>query len=100
MIGVLLEIAVLAVIGLLVVIGPTLLARFIGVAPWPMRMAGWGLLLIGITMEFIVWTIGLGATLMTGGQRFGQPAHGLELVFVAAAGTRRAPAHRYRGRAP
>jgi hypothetical protein len=55
-----------AAIGLLVIVGPTLVSRFIGVAPWPMRMAGFGLLMAGITIEFIVWTIGLGATLLTG----------------------------------
>jgi hypothetical protein len=55
-----------AALGLLVVVGPTLLSRFVGVAPWPMRMAGFGLLAAGITIEFVVWTIGLGATLMTG----------------------------------
>ena len=55
-----------AAIGLLVIVGPTLVSRFMGVAPWPLRMAGVGLLMVGITIEFIVWTIGLGATLMTG----------------------------------
>jgi hypothetical protein len=55
-----------AAIGLIVIVGPTLVSRFIGVAPWPMRMAGVGLLMVGITVEFIIWTIGLGATLMTG----------------------------------
>lgn len=53
-------------IGLLLVVGPTMLARVIGVAPEPLRWATFGLLAAGITIEFIVWTIGLGATLMTG----------------------------------
>lgn len=53
-------------IGLLLVLTPTLLARIIGVAPEPLRFAGWGLLAIGVALEFIVWTIGLGATLLTG----------------------------------
>jgi hypothetical protein len=53
-------------IGLLLIVGPTLVSRFAGVGPWPIRTAGIGLLMIGITIEFIVWTIGLGATLMTG----------------------------------
>jgi hypothetical protein len=55
-----------AAIGLLIIIGPTLISRFFGLAPWPMRMAGFGLLLAGVIIEFVVWTIGLGATLMTG----------------------------------
>lgn len=55
-----------AALGLVIIVGPTLLARVLGVAPWPMRFAGFGLLMTGIVIEFIVWTIGLGATLMTG----------------------------------
>jgi hypothetical protein len=55
-----------AALGLLIIVGPTLLARTMGVAPWPMRFAGFGLLATGIFIEFVVWTIGLGATLMTG----------------------------------
>jgi hypothetical protein len=53
-------------IGLLLVVGPTMLARMIGVAPLPLRITGFGLLVGGILFEFVVWTIGLGATLMTG----------------------------------
>jgi hypothetical protein len=55
-----------AALGLLIIIGPTLVARMIGIAPAPLRYAGFGLLLTGIIIEFTVWTIGLGATLMTG----------------------------------
>jgi hypothetical protein len=53
-------------IGLVLVLGPTMLARALGVAPEPLRWSGFGLLLLGVTLEFIVWTMGLGATLMTG----------------------------------
>jgi hypothetical protein len=53
-------------IGLFLVVGPTMIARMIGVAPEPMRWATMGLLTVGLAVEFIVWTIGLGATLMTG----------------------------------
>jgi hypothetical protein len=53
-------------IGLLLVVGPTLLSRLIGIAPAPVRYAGFGLLMIGVLLEFVVWTMGLGATLMTG----------------------------------
>ena len=53
-------------IGLLLILGPTMLARFIGVAPAPLQFAGWGLLATGLLIEVIVWTTGLGATLMTG----------------------------------
>jgi hypothetical protein len=53
-------------IGLLLIVAPTVLARMIGVAPEPMRWAALGLLAAGIIVEFVVWTMGLGATLMTG----------------------------------
>ena len=53
-------------LGLLLIIGPTLVARLIGVAPDPLRWAAFGLLAFGVLVEFVVWTIGLGATLMTG----------------------------------
>jgi hypothetical protein len=53
-------------LGLLVILGPTMISRLIGVAPLPLRVAAFGLLVTGVLIEFIVWTIGLGATLMTG----------------------------------
>ena len=53
-------------IGLLLIVGPTMVARMVGVAPQPLQWAGFGLLAFGIVIEFIIWTIGLGATLMTG----------------------------------
>jgi hypothetical protein len=52
--------------GFLLIIGPTLLARLLGVAPEPLRLAAFGLLIAGVAIEFVVWTIGLGAALMTG----------------------------------
>lgn len=55
-----------AALGLVIIVGPTLISRFLGIAPWPLRFAGFGLLMTGLTIEFIVWTMGLGATLMTG----------------------------------
>lgn len=56
---------VAAGLGLLIIVGPTLLARLLGVAPG-VGVAGFLLLSTGIVVEFVVWTIGLGATLMTG----------------------------------
>ena len=53
-------------IGLLLVIGPTFVSRMIGVAPAPLQLGAWALLFTGALIEFIVWTVGLGATLMTG----------------------------------
>ena len=53
-------------IGLLLIVFPTLLSRLLGVAPEPLRMAAFGVLVAGVIAEFLVWTIGLGAALMTG----------------------------------
>jgi hypothetical protein len=52
--------------GFLVIIGPTLVARLLGVAPEPVRLAAFAVLVAGVTFEFLIWTIGLGAALMTG----------------------------------
>lgn len=48
------------------IIAPTLAARLLGVAPDPVRLMAFGLLLAGLTVEFVVWTIGLGAAIITG----------------------------------
>ena len=53
-------------IGLLLIVGPTMLARLLGVVPAPLQFAAFALLLAGVLFEFIVWTTGLGAALMTG----------------------------------
>jgi hypothetical protein len=52
--------------GLFLIVLPTLLARLLGVAPEPLRLAAFAVLAAGVAAEFLVWTIGLGATLMTG----------------------------------
>ena len=53
-------------LGFAAIIGPTLAARLLGVTPGPVRMMAFGLLLAGLTVEFVVWTIGLGAAILTG----------------------------------
>jgi hypothetical protein len=53
-------------LGFLLIMGPTLAARLIGVAPQPFRIGVWALLMAGLAIEFLAWTIGLGAALMTG----------------------------------
>ena len=53
-------------IGLFLIVAPILGARLLGVAPAPLRLAAFGLLVTGVTAEFLVWTTGLGATLLTG----------------------------------
>jgi len=57
---------VAAAIGFFVLLGPTLLARFINVASvaaWPLTFS---LVAIGLTVEFVAWTMGLGAAVLTG----------------------------------
>jgi len=53
-------------IGFLVIVGPAFLARLVGVGPAPFGAAAFSLLAAGAILEFGAWTIGLGATLMTG----------------------------------
>ena len=59
--------AVLATsIGLLIIVGPSMLSRVFGLGPGPLRALAIGLLVAGVVFEAIIWTIGLGATLVTG----------------------------------
>jgi hypothetical protein len=53
-------------LGLVLIVGPTMLARLLNVVPAPLQMGTFLLLATGFFIEFVVWTIGLGATLMTG----------------------------------
>ena len=53
-------------VGFFLIVGPTLAARIIGVAPEPLRWGAFALLMFGLVVEFFVWTIGLGAAIMTG----------------------------------
>lgn len=57
--------AVATAIGLLLIVGPTLLARTLGVAPEPLRYAAFAMLIAGMVVEFAAWTVGLGAALIT-----------------------------------
>jgi hypothetical protein len=53
-------------IGFVVLLTPTLLARFLSVASDGAGPLTWGLVTIGLTVEFVAWTIGLGAAITTG----------------------------------
>ncbi|MBA3271969.1 MAG: polymer-forming cytoskeletal protein [Acidobacteria bacterium] len=53
-------------IGLLLILAPTMLSRMIGVASEPLRFAALWLLMAGVVLEFVIWTMGLGAAMMTG----------------------------------
>ena len=53
-------------IGFLLLVGPTLAARLINIATdaaWPLTFA---LVSIGLAVEFVAWTMGLGASILTG----------------------------------
>lgn len=52
-------------IGFVILLGPTLLARLVGFAPFGSAVA-YALLAVGLVVEFIAWTIGLGAAIITG----------------------------------
>ena len=53
-------------IGFIVLMAPTLLARFVDVAVPALTGLPWLLMAIGLTLEFIAWTVGLGAAITTG----------------------------------
>lgn len=53
-------------IGFFLIMGPTLAARLIGVGPDALRPAAFALLMFGLAVEFLAWTVGLGAAILTG----------------------------------
>jgi hypothetical protein len=53
-------------IGFVLIMGPTLAARLAGVGPDALRPVAFALLMAGLIVEFVAWTIGLGATILTG----------------------------------
>lgn len=57
---------VATMIGLVLVAGPTMLSRLMSIGPDPLRLPAFTVLFAGIIVEYVVWTIGLGAALMTG----------------------------------
>ena len=52
--------------GSMILLGPTLLARFLDLAAWGPGPITFLAIAIGLTVEFIAWTTGLGAAIMTG----------------------------------
>src|SRR5688572_23126745 len=52
-------------IGFVILLAPTLIARFVDFAPWggPTTIL---LIVVGMTVEFLAWTMGLGAAIITG----------------------------------
>lgn len=55
-----------AVFGLGVIVMATVLARLVGMAPEPARVLTLVLLGLGTAVEYVAWTVGLGAAVMTG----------------------------------
>ncbi len=53
-------------IGFIVIMTPTIAARLIGVGPDAVRPVAFALLMIGLAVEFMAWTVGLGAAILTG----------------------------------
>lgn len=53
-------------IGFFLIMGPTLAARIIGVGPDALRPVAFAILMFGLAVEFLAWTVGLGAAILTG----------------------------------
>jgi hypothetical protein len=54
------------VLGMAVIVLPTILSRLVGMAPESARAITMALLVVGTAVEYVAWTIGLGAAVMTG----------------------------------
>jgi hypothetical protein len=53
-------------LGMIVIVLPTLISRVVGMAPESARAITLMLLVVGTAVEYVAWTIGLGAAVMTG----------------------------------
>ena len=53
-------------IGFVLIMGPTLAARLIGVGPDALRPLAFVILMFGLAIEFLAWTVGVGAAIVTG----------------------------------
>ncbi len=53
-------------IGFFLILAPTLAARLIGVGPEALQPFAFALLMFGLAVEFLAWTVGLGAAILTG----------------------------------
>jgi len=52
--------------GAMILLAPTLLARLVDLGSWAAGPLTFALVALGLTVEFVAWTMGVGATLMTG----------------------------------
>jgi hypothetical protein len=55
-------------VGVVLIAAVTILARTIGLLPGPFAAVGFAVMLVGLFVEYVAWTVGLGATILT---RFG-----------------------------
>jgi len=53
-------------VGVFLIMGPTLAARLIGVGPDALRPLAFVILMVGLAVEFLAWTVGLGVAILTG----------------------------------
>ena len=53
-------------VGFFLIMGPTLVARLMGIGPDSLRPVAFAVLMFGLAVEFVAWTIGLGAAITTG----------------------------------
>jgi hypothetical protein len=58
------------VMGVLIILSPLLIGRFVGLAGWPADPLAWLLVLTGTAFEFIAWTAGFGAVLLNSFSRW------------------------------
>lgn len=59
-------VAAAALAGLAIIVLPTFLARLVGVGPDWLRVVAVTLLVAGTAIEYVAWTVGLGAAILTG----------------------------------
>jgi hypothetical protein len=52
------------ILGIVIILSPVLLGRFVGMAGWPADPFVWLLVLTGTAFEFLAWTTGFGAVLI------------------------------------
>lgn len=52
-------------IGFVILLGPTMLARVVDVAAWGGPVS-WALIVVALSVEFVAWTVGVGAAIITG----------------------------------
>ncbi len=65
---------VLLLVGLVAIWAVTIAGRFVSIGGWPLWVIASALLIVGFLVEYVAWTVGLGAAVMT---RFGtRPAGG------------------------